>query len=102
MYAPYQSVATTDAAKRTLVEDLEVMVKTTCELGSHYQRLDVDREPAQLLQEIEDFQTKKGMFPSMMRRVISNVPTALIKQLVTSQKELVSKIIDVPKGEQSL
>jgi hypothetical protein len=102
VYAPYQSVATTDAAKRTLVEDLEVMVKTTCELGSHYQRLDVDREPAQLLQEIEDFQTKKGMFPSMMRRVISNVPTGLIKQLVTSQKELVSKIIDVPKGEQSL
>lgn len=72
--------------KRTVVEDLEVMVKTTCELGSHYQRLDVDREPEKLLQDIEAYQTKKGLFPSMKRRVVSKVPTGLIKQLVTSQK----------------
>ena len=82
--------------KRTVVEDLEVMVKTTCELGSHYQRLDVDREPEKLLQDIEAYQTKKGLFPSMKRRVILYAPSGLVKQLVTSQKELVSKIINVP------
>jgi hypothetical protein len=67
VYAPYQSVATTDAAKRTLVEDLEVMVKTTCELGSHHQRLCEERNPSQILHEIEDYQTNAGMFPSMER-----------------------------------
>ena len=96
VYAPYQSVATTDAAKLTLVEDLEVMVKTTCELGSHHQRLYEDRNPSELLHEIEDYQTNAGMFPSMVRKVISVAPVGLVTFLVTNQKSLVSRVLDQP------
>ena len=96
VYTPYQSVAATDAEKCTLVEDLEVMVKTTCELGSHHQRLDEGRNPEKLLSDIEEYQNHNGMFPSLQRLCISAAPKGLVNFLVTNQKKLVSRIIDQP------
>lgn len=52
-----------------MVSDLEMMIKTTCELGTHWERLNERREPVEIMRQLEAYHYRKGAFPSMQRKV---------------------------------
>ena len=67
-----------------MVSDLEMMVKTTCELGTHWERLNDQREPVTVMKQLDAYHNATGPFPSMVRRVLAAVPKNLVSFLLTN------------------
>jgi hypothetical protein len=68
VFSLYQTEAATESEKQTVVSDLEMMIKTTCELGTHWERLNERREPVEIMRQLEAYH-HGAVFPSMQRKV---------------------------------